>query len=624
MKVLIFLWVSAIFLILSIASFAQQDKLIFVHKEVSKAIENNTRNNIGTPGGAYWQNFCNYNIEAEIIADEFLINGTETLSYFNNSPDTLKQLYFSNIQDLFKKGVQRDWDMGTKDLHDGIKIISIYIDGNKIDINPINRRILYRSTDFIILLDKYFAPKSQHTILIKWTNIIPQHLTIRNGVYNNTNMFIGYWFPKMKVYDDIYGWARISHTGNAEFYHEFGNYKVAITTPNDYKLWSTGVLQNGEDLYSKKILKRIKKASMSDEVVNIVTIKDIETHSVLKEKGKHLWILEADSVPDFAFAISKDYIWDATSIDIAGKRVNVNAVYKKNSKDFNQVAEITRNVLDFFSNKNPGIDYPYPQMTAFNGGGGMEYPAMVNDGDMSNFTHTLYLTAHEVGHTYFPFNTGLNEQRYAWMDEGLITYFPRKFVKEYVNDSTYSVHENIIKGYNQKAGSEQEAPLMVPSFNTGTGYRYHAYSKSSVAFYELCSYLGEDIFNKSLQVFAKNWEHKHPSAYDFFYTINQVSGENLSWFWNTWFFGMENADLAIGNLKNNKLQILNKGGLPVAIRLKIFDSNSSKMLIYKANIWKNSDIFYVEIPKGFELRKAELSLDDTPDINPKDNYKEFK
>jgi len=605
------------------SSKAQQEKYVFIHKEVQKAIDNKTRSNNGTVGESYWQNFCNYDIKAEIFPEEKLIKGVETLSYFNNSPDTLKRLYFSNIQDLFKKGVQRDWDMGKVDLHDGVKINSIIIDGNEIKLDLEDRKVFHKSTDMIVILDNYFEPNSEHEIIISWINIIPKYITIRNGVYNETNYMLGYWFPKMKVYDDVYAWAKIPHTGMAEFYHEFGNYNVEITTPEDYKLWSTGLLQNASDIYKKHIIKRLEKSYKSDKVINIITAKDNKDNNVLKNKGKNTWVLKMDTVPDFAFAISKDFIWDATSVDILGNRVMVNAVYKVNSKDFHQVADITRNIIDYFSNTNPGIAYPYPQMTAFNGGGGMEYPAMVNDGDNDNLEGTLYLTAHEVGHTYFPFNTGLNEQRYAWMDEGLITYFPRKFVRDYLKDSSYILHQSLISSYNRMAATDLEIPLMVPSYNTGTAYRYHAYNKSSVAYYELCSYLGEDVFNKTLQQFAFEWEHKHPSAYDFFNTFNSVSGENLSWFFNPWFFEMKNADLAVGELTNNKLQILNKGGLPVAIRLKIYDGNKEKQLHFKANVWKGSNVYEVEIPEGFKLKKAELSTLDTPDINLDDNIKEF-
>jgi len=612
----------AAFAFSSIVAFAQQSKMVFVHKEIQRAVNNNTRNNTGTVTDMYWQNYCNYEIRAEIFTDTKLIKGKETLTYFNNSPDTLKRLYFTNVQDLLKKGVQRDWDLGTTDLHDGVQIHSIDIDGHSFEIID-GKTTLSRNTDFIIILKNHFAPKTVHKIVVEWTNIIPKHVTVRNGIYGKTNYMLGYWFPKVKVYDDIHGWAKIPHTGNAEFYHEFGNYNVEITTPADYKLWSTGVLQNAEDIYSKKILKRIHQAYTSNKVVNIIVKQDIEDKQVFNKSGKHLWKLTMDSVPDFALAISKDYIWDAASIQLKTRRVSINAVYKSDSKDFALVAEITRNVIDFYSNTNPGIEYPYSQMTAFNGGGGMEYPAMVNDGDNADLTSTLFLTAHEVGHTFFPFNTGLNEQRYAWMDEGLITYFPRKFVKKYTDDKNYSVHRNIIKHYNIVAASEREIPLMVPSFNTGTAYRYQAYNKSAMAYYELCNLLGEEVFNGSLQAFAKEWEHKHPSAYDFFNTFDRVSGENLWWFWNPWFFGMQNANLAIGELKENSLQIINKGGLPVPIRLTLYSGQESRGLTFKADVWKYANEYLVKLPDGFKLTKAELSMDDTPDVDHSDNVKEF-
>jgi aminopeptidase N len=244
---------------------------------------------------------------------------------------------------------------------------------------------------------------------------------------------------------------------------------------------------------------------------------------------------------------------------------------------------------------------------------------MVNDGDFDDYNATLYVTAHEIGHSYFPFNTGLNEQSSAWMDEGMITFLPRIFVNDNTKDSNYVVFKDIIDIYNKRAGSSFEIPLMIPSTNTGFAYRYHAYNRSSVAFLTLYNYLGEEKFTSALKEFAKVWEHKHPYPYDFFFTFNKVAGEDLSWFWKPWFYEMGYADLSIGKIENNKVQILNKGGFPVGVNLTIKTKDGNTNITRKANVWKNgiSEI-WIDLPKG-KITQIELDTKTTPDVFPKDN-----
>lgn len=606
-----------VFILLNSANLlAQNSKDLFITKEFKTALTKQTRTLNGEPGVNYWQNRSDYKIQAQLDPQTRILSGSEEINYSNNSNDTLKILAFNLYQDLFKKGVARDWDIGAIDLTDGVKIKSLNIDGKEINLN----RIKHNSTKMIVSLDDFFTPKSKHTIKVEWSFIFPGTLTIRMGTYDSTNFMVAYWYPKIAVYDDVMGWALRPHTGNCEFYHEFGNYDVELTAPENYLMWSTGVLQNSDELFTKKYLDRIEAASKSDDVIHIVTKEDRENGDILKNKGANIWKFKSTNSPDFAFAMSDKYIWDATSVNTGSRRVSINAVYKTDSKDFHLVANLARKSIEFYSFDIPKFEYPYPQLTLFNGDGGMEFPGMVNDGDFDNYNATLYVTAHEIGHSYFPFNTGLNEQSSAWMDEGMITFLPRFFVKANTKDSSYVAFKDIVALYNKRAGSSMEIPLMIPSTNTGFAYRYHAYNRPSVAFLTLYNYLGKEKFTAALKEFATIWEQKHPYPYDFFFTFNKVAGEDLSWFWKPWFYEMAYADLAIGKIENKKVQILNKGGLPVNVNIEFVFDDGSKKVSRKANIWKNGvKEIWVNMPRG-NVRKIILDTETTPDAFPNDNY----
>jgi len=602
---------------------AQTTEDLFTNKAFKKALINQTRSRTGKVGANYWQNRVDYKIKASFNVEQRMINGIESITYANNSPDTIKRIYFDLIQDLFKKGVARDWDLGKVDLHEGVQIISMKIDG--VDYDP--KGFNHNSSKMQVFLKTYFPPRSVHNIVVGWEVILPGTRTVRMGTYNKTNFMVAYWFPKLAVYDDLWGWAREPHVGNCEYYNEFGDYEVEIMAPRGYILWSTGELQNQESVFQTEIRKRIQSASKSDKVISITTIEDIEKGKVLVEGDSLVWKFKAEAVPDFAFAMSKSYIWDATSVASGGRRVMINAVYKSTSNDFHTVADVAHKSIEFFTNESPKIEFPYPQITIFNGAGGMEFPGMVNDGDSRDYTGTLYVTSHEIGHSYFPFNTGLNEQLYAWMDEGLITFLPRKIVGKYTNDSSYVAFADIIKSYNKYAGSIREMPLMIPSTNTGFAYRYQAYSRSSVAFYTLSEYLSADTFDLALQEFSRRWEHKHPTPYDFFNTFNEVAEEDLAWFWKPWFFELAYADLALEVDNNRVFSIVNKGGLPVPVHLTItLENGKIETMNLPASTWKNGNrTFMVSFTeKEFAFKKLELDTKLTPDAFVEDNVWELE
>jgi hypothetical protein len=400
--------------------------------------------------------------------------------------------------------------------------------------------------------------------------------------------------------------------------------------PANYVVWATGQLQNPEETLHPEILTKYKEALNSASIVSIISPEDLEKGvKTVKNSGKLTWKFKAESVPDFAFATSDHYLWDASSLVMDnGRSVLIAAAYDPESKDFYQVAEIARNVIDYLSTTMPAVPFPYPEMTVFNGGGGMEFPMMVNDASTKTLASTVHLTAHEIAHTYFPFYMGINEKKYAWMDEGWAMMLPFGIEKELAPD--YQPVERTINAYEKMAGLEYELPLMAPSITMSshtyaTTYRHAAYYKPGTAYHLLHQMLGDEDFKKGLHAYMDRWNGKHPIPFDFFFTFNDVLQQDLNWFWRPWFFETGNPDLAIDSVsvqkKSASVRIRNKGQMPVPVKLTFFYSNGTTSSLEKPiTVWKDGkNELELSHDLSGRLVKIELGSEQIPDSVPLNN-----
>ena len=605
-----------------------QEKDFFIPRELQKAYQQGTRSYTGVPGGNYFQNTADYDIDARFEPKSGELRGEQTIAYRNNSPDTLKNLVMRVFMNIFQKGVERDFDVGPVDLHDGVEIENLRVNGEKVDGSGILRLLNGRGTIQTIRLADPVLPGEQVNVSMRWKVQLPQHVAIRMGQYGKDhNWFVAYWYPHISVYDDVYGWDTHPFTGSAEFYYDFNDYDVRLTVPGDYMVWATGILQNPEEHYRGNILSRISQAKRTEEVVPIVTAEDLEKEVVLKDRRQHTWHFTASQVPDFSFAVSKKYIWDGTSLEVdhqTGRRTFVSAVYDTSSVDFHQVAEVSRESIRMFSEEIMGVPFAYPKLTAFNGSGGMEFPMMINDGDVSSYQGTVHLTAHEIGHNYFPFYVMTNESYYAFMDEGLISFLPRIVEKKMIEG--FNPFESLVQGYAFNAGNGMEVPLMVKSYMLSdyAAYRVHAYQRPGTAFYHLRKLVGEEDFHKALRAYIIRWAKKHPTPYDFFYTCEDVLDRDLGWFWKPWFFEFGYPDLALGQLHTSGsgqyITILKKGNIPVPIHLTVIYNDGSKEVIERsAEVWKKSSQHHIAVDGGKDIRKIQLGHANIPDAFPDNN-----
>lgn len=618
---------SILFIAFATASCAQiieNESKLFIPLNVQNAYEDGTRNYDGTPGPNYWQNGSDYNIKVELNPLSRKISGWEKIIYHNNSPNSLSEIVIRLYQDFFKRGNARDFEISPSDITNGVEITKIKINETDIDLSHDSWITRREGTNLIVNMKDQVVPNSSVQIEIEWSFIVSKFSNVRMGRYDSTSYFIGYWYPQIAVYDDIDGWDKNEYTGYTEFYNDFSNYEVEITVPENFIVWATGTLQNPQEVLEDKYLYRYKQALQSDEIINIVDSSDIVLNNITKKNGKNIWKYKAECVPDFAFATSDHYLWDASSLVVdSDKRVLISAAFNKKSKDFFNVAQIARESIKYFSNDLPGVPYPYPSMTVFNGQGGMEYPMMVNDGSTKEWASTVGLTSHEILHTYFPFYMGTNERKYAWMDEGWAVMLPFKFQTEY---GQYDPIARTVKQYEEVAGSELDVPLMILSTNLkGYAYRTASYNRSGVAYEILRDMLGEEKFNTALHHYMKNWNGKHPIPYDFFFSFDNAIGEDLAWFWLPWFFDYGYPDLRIKHVqlsdKKYTITIEKVGIIPVPIDLNIYYTDGTTQKIYKtANIWQDRDEIDFQFDSDKKINEVKLGNDNIPDAYQINNH----
>ncbi len=595
-----------------------QNKNLYMPLNIQNAYENGTRNYDGTPGENYWQNRAEYKIKAEIEPESRILSGEQKVKYFNNSPDVLNEIIVRLYQDLYKIGNVRDIELPPEAVHDGIEFSYIAVNGKRVDNIEGYKKISFSGTNLIIYPDMPVMPNDSVELEFKWKFRIPKERNLRMGTYGEHAFFIAYWYPQIAVYDDIDGWDIINYQGPAEFYNDFNDYDVEIKMPSEFLVWATGKFENPEEILNDKYLEKFIEGKTSDDVIRIVTQDDYEDNEkITKSEEYNVWKYKARNVTDFTFATSDFYLWDITSTIVdesTGRRVYTDAAYNPNSLDFYEVAFIAKESVRLLSTDLPGVPFPYHKITTFNGSGGMESPMMINDGSFQTRDRTVGVTLHEVTHTYFPFYVGTNERKYSWMDEGWVDMLG--FDIGNIIEPSYDRLRRNVREYTAFAGLEKEIPpMMLSYFLYGSTYRIHSYRRPSLALEYLEDMVGKEKFKETLQEFIRRWNGKHPTPFDCFFTFENHLGEDLSWYWKPWFFEKGYPDLAIIEVKGNKVIVEKKGKIPVPVYLKVLYQDSVEREYYKtAEVWKGgNNTTEIEIERPEYVIQIFLGSDSIPD-----------
>ena len=612
---------------------------LFVPRNYIKPYERGTRSWDGKPGPNYWQNRATYTITANIEPKTRRLSGEETVTYTNNSPDTLKILRFKLQHDRYKKGAQRSFDVAASDVSDeGTRIESMTYNGRVVGSKDQNRFATFLD---LSIKESPLPPKTSATMTLRWSYTLPaDDGAARECACDSTTFFVPYWYPQIAVYDDLNGWASHPYTGTQEFYNDFADYDVTIKMPPGFQVWATGEWQNAKEILNPAFFNRWEKAHTSAEVISVFSEKELKDGGVYRQQklsdpdkigiklsessARISFRFKASDVPDFAFAVSDHYNWDATSVivdDKTGRRTFVSAAYNTASTDYPQVAKIAADGIRAMSTWLPGYPFPYPVMTVFNGNDGMEYPMMCNDVSTAPRS-PMGLTLHEISHTYFPFMMGTNEQDHAWMDEGWAAFFDY-----FLTDSLSGHTLGAVRDYSSVAGTENDVPPMVKSRNLSSAYRNASYQRPSQAYFTLLDVLGYEKFHVCMTEYINRWKGKHPAPFDFFQTWNNVSGQNLDWFWKPWFFDWGYPDLGIQGVVRDEaancqvIMVERKGNIPVAIHLEVEYSDGSKETFHQtAAVWRDGkQNVRIACTEGKSVKTVTMGRTTIPDVDRMDN-----
>jgi hypothetical protein len=601
---------------------AQTD--LYMPVEFRKAYENGTRSWDGKVGANYWQNRSIYKLKATIDPATRLLKGEAEITYFNNSPDSIRNPVFHAYHDFYKPNSKKAGFFagghGSEDPHAGMVIESLKVNGEVVDLKDRNQAI-YRGTNYQVRLKKPLPPGASMKLEFKWNYVIPGEGFERSGAIDPTSFFVAYWYPEMSVLDDVDSWDRVVYDAATEFYHDYSDYEVQITAPDNFTVWASVAADNPGEVYSQTILDRLAKAKTSTEPVNILT----EAEFRKEASGTKTWKYTAKNFPDFAFAMSDHFVWDAASYKDKEGEFSIHTAYPPTSTGFKSVLATIQESLKIFHNDFPRYPFPYRNFTIFNGlkGGGMEFPGMANDQEntgaiytrflgreVTDFEANLGLTLHEMCHMYFPFLMGINEKKYAWMDEGHASF------------SSYFIPELFNQGNRDQPwlAGQRVLPMLTPSYQM-EGSGMNSYTVGSRSYQALYKLLGKDMFLKCLNAYMDEWKYKHPTPYDFFFTFNRVSGQDLNWFWNNWYINWGYMDLGIRSVANDKIVIANEGGRALPFTLKItFADGTESTTEFTPVVWKNSKA-YSHVMKGNKkaIKQVDLVIEFGGDADGKNN-----
>ena len=565
---------------------------LYMPRDVAQAFKKGTRSPDGKPGKNYWQNHGRYDITITAMPPNRTIKGTEKITYFNNSPDTLVTPSIKLFLNIHKGGAPRNGGALEDYLTSGMHIDRFTIDGQERPWRPNP----YQFTSVSVRLPKPLLPGDSIQFGFDWHFDISLQSN-REGMIDSTTYFLAYFYPRIAVYDDYNGWDRLPFMEDHEFYSDFNDYTVRINVPKSYLVWGTGTLQQPESVLQPVFAKRFIESLTSDQTIRIVTKEDLATRNVTAQQDVNTWTFTAAHIPDMAFGISDHFVWDGGSVVVdpkTGRRASAQAAYNDTARDYRSMVGFVQHALKWFSTKWPGVPYPYEKSTIFQGYAGMEYPMMANDETYEDPDFSRFVAEHEIAHTYMPFYMGTNETRYGFMDEGWATTFELLIGREDlgVEKAETLFKQFRVQGWISNPSADQDIPIITPAHVlTGGGYGNNMYGKAALGYLAVKDILGDDLFRKCLHAYMDRWNGKHPLPWDFFNTFNNVSGKNLNWFWNNWFFTPGYIDLAITGITKGKsgytIELKNIGGFaaPTDLVITYADGTSSKKHI-SPSVWE--------------------------------------
>jgi hypothetical protein len=580
-----------------------------------RAIAEGTRTLSGSPGPSYWQNRADYDLSARLDVDTDRVTGSGTITYTNVSPDDLSFLVLKLRQNVHAPGVQRNRPVAVTG---GMALRDFSVNGSGYsDVTDPDTPGAYQGTvepgQYAIFgtvmtvgLQEPLASGETATIDVDWDYTVPPAGgTFRQGTDGDV-YYLGYWYPTVAVYDDVYGWHTDPYLGMGEHYLEFGDFSVEFDAPADMLVYGTGRLVNADQVYTPQTRERLDAALAGDGVVRVVTEADRAAALAPALDGRRVWRFEAEDVRDVALSASASYVWDATRALVdrdgdgtAGDAVLINSFYRPGTAAWARSAEFAAFSIEHLSEIL--WPYPWPHMTAVEGviGGGMEYPMMTLIGGDRTDPSLFSVTYHEIVHMWFPMMVGSNEKAYTWMDEGLTSFLTNEGVDVFWDGSApdrerIDAWDRRRQSHYLLAGTGYPVPPMRHNdrFPVGGGTRQvdpvggaargvASYSTPAVALHALRGLYGDAEFFEALRRYGRAWRGAHPYPYDFFQSMEDGLGEDLDWFWTPTFFDTWTVDHGIATVTSGPgaevvVRIVDGGmaPMPAVARVTYADGNT--------------------------------------------------
>ncbi|MFN4134644.1 MAG: M1 family metallopeptidase [Novosphingobium sp.] len=549
------------------------------------------RNASGAPGYRYWQQKVDYDVKARLDEARRTVSGTQTVTYRNNSPDSLPYLWLLLDQNDYKRN--------------SIAELTNTVSGDKISLDEVRRAkrmqeweggftitavrdaagkpLPFTVVDSLLRIDlgsAVAAGGGETTFSIDWSFPMAEANVVggRSGYECFTQpgedgncIFEGaQWFPRLAVYSDYEGWHNKAFLGSGEFTLEFGDYKVALTVPADHVVSATGVLQNPDAVLSPVQRQRLEQARTAKAPVYVVTPEEALAAERGKAAGEKTWVFAAQNVRDFGWASSRKFAWDALGVkqDYAEQPlVMAMSFFPKEARPLWDAysTKAIAHTIDVYGRF--AFPYPYPVAQSVNGPvGGMEYPMItfngprpVKDRKTGNLTYTerakyglIGVVIHEIGHNWFPMIVNSDERQWTWMDEGLNTFL--QFQAEKLWDKDFPARRGEPKDIAEYMQSQNQVPLMTQS-DSVLQFGANGYGKPATALTILReTVLGRELFDRAFREYAERWRFKHPTPYDFFRTMEESSGVDLDWFWRGWFYSTDHVDIALDKVVQATLE----------------------------------------------------------------------
>ncbi len=581
----------------------------------SRAVARGTRTRTGRPGPNAWVQHPRYAIEARLDPASGRVSGRERVIYRNESPDTLRELAVHLRQNVFAEGSPRRQPVP---ITGGVTLGRVVVDGRTIEAEPPTNpaqpitasppgpprpgRYAVQGTVMWLALPRPLVPGDSLTLETAWSYApAPAPADGREG-HDGHVWFQGYWYPQVAVYDDVDGWVADPYLLEAEFYMDPADYDVRLTVPHGWAVGATGTLVNASEVLSAAARDSLAAARRSGRVVRVSAP---GSDAALRPGGPTTtWHFVAPDVRDFAWGASDRYVWDATRALVGGAAspdtVDIESFYRPSSKAAAWAvggARFTRDAIEQLSRYL--WPYPWPKMTSMEGvlsGGGMEYPMMTL---MQPWADTLSLAGdlmHETGHMWFPMQVGSNETRYPWMDEGFTQFDVAQGMRALYgeprsggrpNDSETGQRRLYLAAAHR---GEEESLMRAGDLFPQDLYFVMYYDKTAQALAALRAVLGEETFHRAFREYGHRWIGRHPHPEDFFNTIDDVAGRDLSWFWRTWFYEPWSLDQAVAGVhaEGDSVAIVleDRGLAPMPVFLSVTRADGSVQRIeVPVDVW---------------------------------------